>query len=173
MISVPEDLEGGADIAERAKALELGRAEDERWHLRKDESRFWASGLMVPLRDGADRIRGLAEAPSRPGGRAAGRARRARLDWQASRPAAPRGRNFAVPGNPDQTARVLHVENEPDTGQIVTLALSEFADVGVASDLRDARSRLHVIALGPRHGRDHSRLREVLRRPAHLLIPAA
>ncbi|RZI54489.1 MAG: PAS domain S-box protein [Pseudomonas sp.] len=28
-----------------------GRAEDERWHMRKDGSRFWASGEMMPLRD--------------------------------------------------------------------------------------------------------------------------
>ena len=31
-------------------ALETGRAEHERWHLRKDGSRFWGSSEMVPLR---------------------------------------------------------------------------------------------------------------------------
>ncbi len=30
-----------------------GRAEDERWHIRKDGSRFYASGVMRPLKDGA------------------------------------------------------------------------------------------------------------------------
>jgi two-component sensor histidine kinase len=33
-----------------AKALAEGRAEDERWHARKDGSRFWGSGLLLPLR---------------------------------------------------------------------------------------------------------------------------
>lgn len=59
VIFVPEDLEAGVDEAERKEALEHGRAEDERWHLRKDGSRFWASGLMMPLRDRGNEIRGL------------------------------------------------------------------------------------------------------------------
>ena len=33
------------------KAREIGRAEDERWHLRKDGTRFWASGLMMRFED--------------------------------------------------------------------------------------------------------------------------
>lgn len=59
VIFVPEDLEAGVDEAERKEALERGRAEDERWHVRNDGSRFWASGLMMPLRDRANEIRGL------------------------------------------------------------------------------------------------------------------
>src|SRR4051812_26970745 len=47
----PEDRERGAPEAEMAQAREAGRAEDERWHLRRDGSRFWGSGLMMPLRD--------------------------------------------------------------------------------------------------------------------------
>jgi PAS domain S-box-containing protein len=43
--------EGGADAAEeeRRVALAQGRAEDDRWQMRKDGSRFWASGLLMPL----------------------------------------------------------------------------------------------------------------------------
>lgn len=37
---------------EAKKATATGRAEDDRWLLRKDGSRFFASGVMVPLRDG-------------------------------------------------------------------------------------------------------------------------
>ncbi len=33
-----------------SEALAQGRADDERWHLRKDGSRFFASGTMTPLR---------------------------------------------------------------------------------------------------------------------------
>src|SRR5206468_5859993 len=36
-----------------------GRAEDERWHLRKDGTRFWASGVVTPLYDGGGRPRGF------------------------------------------------------------------------------------------------------------------
>ncbi len=45
--------EGGASGAaeERRTALAHGRAEDERWQMRKDGTRFWASGLLMPLTD--------------------------------------------------------------------------------------------------------------------------
>jgi PAS domain S-box-containing protein len=45
--------EGGGDAAreEREVALREGRAEDERWQMRKDGTRFWASGLLMPLAD--------------------------------------------------------------------------------------------------------------------------
>jgi PAS domain S-box-containing protein len=50
VIFTPEDRGSGAPERERARATEFGRSEDERWHLRKDGSRFWGSGLMMPLR---------------------------------------------------------------------------------------------------------------------------
>jgi PAS domain S-box-containing protein len=45
--------EGGSEAAaeERRTALAHGRAEDERWHMRKDSTRFWASGLLIALSD--------------------------------------------------------------------------------------------------------------------------
>lgn len=49
VIFVVEDRGAGAPEAERAMALAKGRAEDERWHLRKNGSRFWGSGLLMPL----------------------------------------------------------------------------------------------------------------------------
>lgn len=51
VIFTPEDRAAGAASLERQKALTDGRAEDDRWHMRKDGSRFWASGLMMPLAD--------------------------------------------------------------------------------------------------------------------------
>ena len=48
----PEDREGGRPATEMTLAIEVGRAPDERWHMRKDGSRFWASGEMMPLRSG-------------------------------------------------------------------------------------------------------------------------
>jgi PAS domain S-box-containing protein len=47
----PEDLAQHEDLKEMQSARGIGRAEDERWHIRKDGSRFWASGVMTPVRD--------------------------------------------------------------------------------------------------------------------------
>lgn len=49
-IFTPEDVASGHVVLEMDVALTQGRASDERWHLRKDGSRFWASGEMMPLR---------------------------------------------------------------------------------------------------------------------------
>jgi PAS domain S-box-containing protein len=47
----PEDRERGEDQKELATAAGVGRAEDERWHVRRDGTRFWASGVVTPVRD--------------------------------------------------------------------------------------------------------------------------
>ena len=52
VIFTPEDGTA-ACAAEMATARTEGRAEDERWHLRKDGSRFFASGLLMRF-EGAD-----------------------------------------------------------------------------------------------------------------------
>ncbi|MDB5296103.1 MAG: torS, partial [Phycisphaerales bacterium] len=49
-IFTPEDREAGAPEQEIATAARTGRALDERWHLRKDGTRFWASGSLAALR---------------------------------------------------------------------------------------------------------------------------
>jgi PAS domain S-box-containing protein len=49
-IFTPEDVAAGIPEKEMGTALEGGRSPDERWHLRKDGSRFWGSGMMTPLR---------------------------------------------------------------------------------------------------------------------------
>jgi PAS domain S-box-containing protein len=50
-IFVPPDQRAGVPEVELQVATEQGRAEDERWHVRKDGSRFWASGVMISLRE--------------------------------------------------------------------------------------------------------------------------
>jgi len=54
-IFTPEDRAAGVPAKEMEKAAREGRAEDKRWHLRKDGDQFFADGVMVPLRgdDGA------------------------------------------------------------------------------------------------------------------------
>ncbi len=51
---VPEDRAAGIPEAELRKARESGRALDERWHLRKDGSRFYGSGITTPLLEGGE-----------------------------------------------------------------------------------------------------------------------
>src|SRR5688572_11663593 len=46
-IFLPPDRKAGVPEVELQTAAEQGRAEDERWHLRKDGTRFWASGVMI------------------------------------------------------------------------------------------------------------------------------
>jgi len=61
IIFTPEDLAAGAAQLEVDRATATGRAEDERWHVRKDGSRFWAMGVLTCLRDTAGEVRGFAK----------------------------------------------------------------------------------------------------------------
>ncbi|MHB8283561.1 MAG: PAS domain-containing hybrid sensor histidine kinase/response regulator [Caulobacteraceae bacterium] len=49
IIFTPEDRAQGADAAEFSNARNLGYANDERWHLRKDGRRVFMNGSMRPL----------------------------------------------------------------------------------------------------------------------------
>lgn len=53
ILFTPEDRAAAVPQAEMRRALDSGRSEDERWHLRRDGSRFWASGALMPMRDAA------------------------------------------------------------------------------------------------------------------------
>ncbi len=53
LIFTEEDRAAGVPDHETRTALETGRAADDRFHLRKDGSRFWASGVMMSMRDDA------------------------------------------------------------------------------------------------------------------------
>jgi PAS domain S-box-containing protein len=56
-----EDRESAAPERELEKARTEGRAEDERWHVRKDGSRFWASGFVRPVLDEEDNLLGFSK----------------------------------------------------------------------------------------------------------------
>ena len=47
---VQEDREQGVPQREMTSALSVGRGSDERWHLKKDGTTFWASGEMMALK---------------------------------------------------------------------------------------------------------------------------
>ena len=54
----PEDRQSGAPERELENARTRGSAGDFRWQMRKDGSRFWASGFVTPLRDEAGNLIG-------------------------------------------------------------------------------------------------------------------
>jgi two-component system CheB/CheR fusion protein len=56
VVFTPEDIAKGEPDKERAGAVKDGKALDERWHIRKNGERFFASGFMVPLTDGENLI---------------------------------------------------------------------------------------------------------------------
>lgn len=58
LMFTPEDRAASADRAELAEARDTGRATDERWHLRKDGTRFYASGITSPIHDAQGDVRG-------------------------------------------------------------------------------------------------------------------
>jgi len=61
LIFTPEDVRAGVPEHELRQAREEGRAEDERWHVRKDGTRFWALGIVTPLRDPQGRLSGFSK----------------------------------------------------------------------------------------------------------------
>jgi two-component system CheB/CheR fusion protein len=81
IIFTPEDLAAGAHLEEQRRAREEGRAEDERWHMHRDGSRLFCSGVMTPLSHGA--VRGYAKiARDVTGGKRAEHEREAQLQVQ-------------------------------------------------------------------------------------------
>jgi PAS domain S-box-containing protein len=58
IIFTAEDRAQNAAQKERQKADVVGRSEDERWHLRKDGTRFWASGVLTAIRDETGQVNG-------------------------------------------------------------------------------------------------------------------
>ncbi|TNC13025.1 PAS domain S-box protein [Methylobacterium terricola] len=55
----PEDREAGIPAREMEEALRTGSGNDERWHLRQDGTRFFASGEMMVLREEDGRMIGF------------------------------------------------------------------------------------------------------------------
>ncbi len=61
LIFTPDDVRAGLPAWELRTAREAGRAEDERWHVKKGGSRFWALGIVTPLHDAAGRLTGFSK----------------------------------------------------------------------------------------------------------------
>ena len=59
VLFTPEDRAGGIPEQEVATAAAKGRSSDERWHQCKDGGRFFASGVLTPMFDDDNRLRGF------------------------------------------------------------------------------------------------------------------
>ena len=59
ILFTPEDRAAGAPATELATAREAGYANDERWHIRRDGTRFFANGSVRPLHDAHGEISGF------------------------------------------------------------------------------------------------------------------
>ena len=55
----PEDELSGVPEQELRTAVAYGRAETERWHVRQDGTRFWATDVVTALRDETGNLRGF------------------------------------------------------------------------------------------------------------------
>ncbi|HUR95826.1 MAG TPA: PAS domain S-box protein [Gemmatimonadales bacterium] len=58
-VFTPEDQAAGVPERELEQARREGRANDDRWMMRKDGTRFWASGMTTALRDEERRLVGF------------------------------------------------------------------------------------------------------------------
>jgi PAS domain S-box-containing protein len=58
IIFTPDDVERGLDQHELRIAREVGVAEDDRWQLRRDGSRLWCTGAMMPMHNVAGEVTG-------------------------------------------------------------------------------------------------------------------
>lgn len=61
IIYTPEDRQANIPARELEHAVIHGQSVDERWHLRKDGSRFFASGMLSALRDDTGNLKGFAK----------------------------------------------------------------------------------------------------------------
>ncbi len=61
VIFTPEDVARGVPQEELLMAFYKGCSDDERWHIRKGGTRFFASGVLTPLKDDQGNLRGYAK----------------------------------------------------------------------------------------------------------------
>jgi len=61
ILFTPEDRERGEPERELRTAMEEGRASNDRWLMRKDRSRFWATGITTRVNDDEGRLIGFSK----------------------------------------------------------------------------------------------------------------
>ena len=61
LLFTPEDVANGQANEELRRARETGRSDDTRWHVRKDQTRFFATGVMTAVLDDTGQQQGFAK----------------------------------------------------------------------------------------------------------------
>lgn len=61
LIFTPEAIKQGIPTRALKDAATKGMSKDDRWHVRKDDTSFWAHGVVTPLRDEEGNLRGFAK----------------------------------------------------------------------------------------------------------------
>ncbi|HZO89711.1 MAG TPA: PAS domain S-box protein [Chthonomonadaceae bacterium] len=59
VLFTPEDREQHLPEREMEQATREGKSSDDRWHMRKDQSRLWVMGTMMAMRDAQGSLRGF------------------------------------------------------------------------------------------------------------------
>jgi two-component system CheB/CheR fusion protein len=157
----PEDRAAGHYQMELRQARENGRAEDDRWHARKDGSQVYCSGITSPLAD--DSIQGFVKiARDLTGSKRAQELQAARLEWEqkerirAQEAARLRDEFFAVLSHElkqplnliqltaEMLSRMPDAANQPAIKRsAATIQRSVESQVRIINDLMDL-SRLHT-----------------------------
>jgi PAS domain S-box-containing protein len=57
----PDDIQSGIPERELRRATETGQASDDRWHVRKDGTYFWALGITTAMRDERGALKGFSK----------------------------------------------------------------------------------------------------------------
>lgn len=61
LIYIPEDQKQNIPRVEMKDAENKGKAINERWHVGKDKTLFWGSGMVTPIRDDAGNLQGFSK----------------------------------------------------------------------------------------------------------------
>ncbi|MCE9606115.1 MAG: PAS domain S-box protein [Planctomycetia bacterium] len=169
-IFTPNDSASEQPEFELATAKEKGRAEDERWHVRKDGSRFWASGVVTPLWDDAGKLRGFAKVLRDITERKRTEERMAEQNQRKDEFLAMLAHELRNPlaaiANAVQLIKLEHGGNPPETVQIIERQVDGLERM--VSDLSDA-SRMSAGKIQLRIGR--VRLQDVVERAAETIAP--
>lgn len=169
-IFTPNDSASEQPEFELTTAREKGRAEDERWHVRKDGSRFWASGVVTPLWDDAGKLRGFAKVLRDITERKRAEERLAEQNQRKDEFLAMLAHELRNPlaaiANSVQLMKLEHGGNPPETVKIIERQVDGLERM--VSDLSDA-SRMSAGKIQLRIGR--VKLQEVLERAAETIAP--